>query len=317
MNFIPRPDLPEPLVLALTESNKQYNDDLSLHLQGVDEDFDFQISVTSLNKSPRQLQLAKRHWNDITVDPLNELYFTLQGNIIHNVLENFAAGDQYVSETRLGTVIDIDGTKVYFHGQLDLYEKKTQTLTDWKYTSANSMLYPNDDYIWQLNCLRWLAWRSGKFPYKIKELQNVYLFRHLDKKWQSNPLYPKENAYVKKVEQKTRQEVEDWLFRRIRLHLNERNKPDDNLINCTEDERWVRDSEWRLYTKTVKGDRFKKTATAKGTKEEIDKFIKDNNLEHHQYELKEIKGFPIRCMSYCLGKPFCSQFKSEEYKNED
>lgn len=317
MNFTPRPDLPEPLVKALTQSNEQYAEELSQHLQGVEEDFDFQISVTSLNRSPRQLQLTKRHWNDVTVDPLKESYFTLQGNIIHYILEKCAAGDRYIRETRLGVVIEVDGVKVYFHGQLDLYDKETETLTDWKYTSANAMLYPSEDYVYQLNSLRWLAYKSGEFPYKIKELQNVYLFRHIDKKWQANPLYPQENAQVKKVEQKTRYEIEEWIKDRIRIHLNERNKPDDQLAYCTDDERWIRDSEWRLYTKTVKGDRFKKTATAKGKKEEVELFIKQNNLAPQSYQLQEFKGAPIKCRAYCLGRDFCSQYKEEKDNHED
>lgn len=312
MKFIERPDLPVPLVKALTESNSKYFEDLKEHFDGVEEEFDFQISVTSLIKSPRQAQLTKRHYNDVTTDPLKECFFTMQGSIIHYVLESYAGGDEYVREARLGSIIEIDGKRVYFHGQMDLFEKKTATLTDWKYTSANSLLYPNEDYVYQLNALRWLAYKNESFPYKIEKLQNVYIFRHLDKRWMDNPLYPKENAQVKDVPMKTRAEVEEWLHHRIRLHLNDKDKEDDQLSYCTDDERWMRDSEWKVLTKTVKGDRFKKTADYRGKLEEVNAYIKQNNLQAGQFQLEEKKGTPTKCNGFCLGRDFCNQYKQTQ-----
>lgn len=362
MKFIDRPDLPVPLVKALTESNSKYFEDLKEHFDGVNEEFDFQISVTSLIKSPRQVQLTKRHYNDVTADPLKECFFTMQGSIIHYVLESYAGDGRsddeirmelirnlmeesknediddaydsymvkeiediltsplvkfhtrksdYIREARLGSIIEIDGVRVYFHGQMDLFEKKTATLTDWKYTSANSLLYPNEDYVYQLNALRWLAYKNASFPHRIEKLQNVYIFRHLDKRWMDNPLYPKENAQVKDVPMKTRAEVEEWLHHRIRLHLNDKDKEDDQLSFCSDEERWMRDSEWKVLTKTVKGDRFKKTADYRGKLEEVNAYIKQNNLHAGQYQLEEKKGTPTKCNGFCLGRDFCNQYKQE------
>ena len=68
MNFIDTNDLPYSIKEAIKRQVATYNDSVALHLEQAGR-FDIHLSVTSLNKSPRQLQLFRSHNKEIVVDP--------------------------------------------------------------------------------------------------------------------------------------------------------------------------------------------------------------------------------------------------------
>lgn len=331
MKFIPRPDLPLPLIEALTDAHVQYQVEKMEHMKDAPE-HDFELSVTTLTRAPREYQLFLRHHDEVTVDPLAECWFSLQGNIIHYILDKYAKkNDRFIAETRIGKVIEVRGVRVYIHGQLDLYDKQNKELTDWKYQSATAAMYEKPEYHAQLNILRWLAYNNPEFPHHIETLQNVKLFRQLDVTKMSMEGYPKENAQFDPIEKWSKKKVEKYITTRATMHLMARDALDDNLPECSDAERWIRDSYYKVYTllKSSKEKRFRKTASFSGSYEECKEYIEQLGVvapepisdEDQKRGIKEVvsdgvklvcvKGKATRCISWCSISGFCNQFRKE------
>jgi hypothetical protein len=306
MKYKDRPDLPVPLVNALVDSNREYYEEKKLHLNDAPE-HDIELSVTTLNKPPRQMQLFKRHHNNIVVDPLDDWY-ALQGRIIHYILQEYAKEERFVVERRIGRVFNIDGVRVYIHGQLDLYDSESCELTDWKYTSATSVMYDQPDYEFQLNVLYYLA--RTELKWRIDSLQNVYLFRHLDKRLMSKEGYPQENAMHLPRRKLGKTEIEDKIEERIRVHLNARNLDDKDLPECTLDEKWQRGNLYKIYELLKSGERFKKTASFSGAYDAAQAYIKEKKFQGNQFQLRKIESMPLKCVDYCKVKGYCNQYKT-------
>lgn len=310
MNYLEDDTIPGPLWAALVDSSKEYGDEVKDFMSG--KNYFHATSVTALNKPSQASVLEKRHSHEMWVDPVKDLWHSLLGNIVHFVLEKYAAKDpSYISEFRLGTEITVDGKKCYIHGKFDLYNKDTFTLQDWKLTSAQNMLYPKTHYELQLNILRYIMIKNG---YKVKHLEDIYLFPHLDKTKMNNPNYPKRNVLPVKVEIMDLADVEKHIKERMSVQLTEKDKPDKELTPCTDEERWIRDSFWGLYTRLKSGPvendgkrRFSSRLATRGdSKSEMIKWRKANGHKKEDVLYKEFKGLPKYC-SYCRAAPFCRQ----------
>lgn len=318
MKFTTRPDLPEPLIKALTQSDNDYIADKETFLFHVNEPHDFEISATQLPKAPRQIILFKRNHKYIEIDPLRN-WFVLQGNIIHYILEKYAPA-HWQTEVREHCIVTVDGKKVLLTCKYDAYDTKEHILYDWKYVNAFSMLYPKDDYEFQLNVGYYMLSRKGM---KIKHLKNVYLFRHRDKGYEGNPLYPIEDALVKDVEIWPIDVTEKKIKERIRIHLKNKELDDTKLDFCTDSERWIRGNEWKVYKRTKpkkKADppgEFSSRATFSAlTEQECIDWLEENK-QTEETKIREIKGEPVLCRD-CQVVAFCNQRQKEleEISNE-
>ena len=186
-----------------------------------------------------------------------------------------------------------------------MFVKEIYDLTEWKYVSAMSAMYDNPDYEFQLNALAVLV--KNVLGWKVSSLQNVKLFRHLDKSKMSMGGYPQENAMWVPIPmwsvEKTKAEIEN----RVRRHIASSHLNDNELPECTDDEKWQRGETIKVYEKLKSGERFKKTASFSGSREEANEYVSKKKLFDNQYLIKKIKGRPIRCLDFCPIKDFCNQ----------
>ena len=313
MIYLPDDTIPAPLYDALTESNKEYGKELSEFMAGR-EDHEHSSSVTALATPTQKALLIRRHSKDIYIAPLKECWHALLGNIVHYVLEKHAAKNlSYMTEVRMDCSITVDGIKCLLHGKFDLYNRDTFTLQDWKLTSASNMMYPKDAYEMQLNVLRFILMRNN---YRVDKLENIYLFPHLDKAKMNMKGYPQTNALPVDVKLKPISEVEKYIKNRLRVQLTESKKEDRELTPCTDEERWVRNSYWAIYTRKKGGkkgvlqDFSSRAASRADTKKELIEWRKANNHEKENVEYRHFKGTPIAC-SFCQAKVVCKQYLKE------
>lgn len=316
MRFVNDPDMPLPLKMALRDSNNKYKDDLSSFL---DEKLNGEhsgtnhISVTTLIRSPRQVQLIQRHSKDITYKEL-DFWFTMKGSIIHYILEHYSP-KSWMLETRLEVYRVINGKKVMIHGQLDALDQddpKENVLWDWKFISG-AYIADKPEHKLQLNALAHIAKEKGYN--NIKSLRNCYLIERLDPKKASDPLYPTKEYLIKEHELMPSKDIESWITTRAGIHLNEKDTPDKDLPFCTDEERWIRSTTFSIYKRK------------KGTKKEPVQDFSSRALAHsdsmgdaHEWlsvnpqteEIKivEQKGYPRAC-DYCKASPFCNQRQRE------
>jgi len=313
MKYIEDPTMPKPLFDALVESSEEYSSESKKFLSSV-KGKDFVMSVTALNKPAQQAELIRRNYNDIYIHP-EKAWHSLMGNVVHYVLEKQAAGNpRYMTEVRMGADISVNGKTAHIHGKFDLYDREIFYLQDWKLTNASNMIYPKTAFELQLNVLKYILESKG---YKVKGLQDIYLFPHLDKTKFNNPDYPKIHAKTVDVPIMPRKEIEEYIKSRVRSQLTEREKPDKHLTPCTDEERWVRGSFFVGYERKKGGKKgeiqeFSSRASVKSevSMDELIAYRDSKGIEEHDFWIKEYKGEPKAC-GFCKGAAFCHQRQHE------
>lgn len=143
------------------------------------------FSATTLLKTPRQVQLQRRHATEITEDVIDRVW-SLLGQAAHSILEKHGS-DTSMTEERL--YAEVFGRRI--SGQVDHYHNKC--ITDYKVTSVYTIIYGSRIHEWteQLNCydektevLTKDGWKYFKditkldaiFSYKPETKQSYYQF---------------------------------------------------------------------------------------------------------------------------------------------
>lgn len=338
MRFKDSPEIPLPVLKAL--KSDAYRESLEAHFKDLPPNikgkFSHTMSVTTLARSARQVQLTLRHANEILVDPLERRH-ALMGRITHTILEeNKGPGD--IAEERLGIVYPLsikkrDGVEVipyWVHGAADLYNYQTGELDDYKTPKTGSLKYGKGDYHAQLNILAYIWRKNGR---KVTSLWNIYL---LLKDW--NPQYVREDdpdheypkSWIVKdpIPMWSDEKCMEYLTERLTKHYLNESRPDDDLDHCDDEELWRSDPLYKVYKLEEDGQR-QKTAKYNGPSKEIaqqtmealseaeKKKIIDKNGEKKKpkpesdlvfpkYELVELPSSPRRC-AFCDVRNRCSQ----------
>ena len=222
-------------------------------------------------------------------------------------------------------------TPVYLHGAADVYNRKEKRLEDWKFTKAEAMAYSKDDHHAQLNVLAYI-WRHNGRP--VSQLRNTYLFRN----WESRHVkegspYPTSRIRVVDVPLWDEHRTKFYIENRLLSHFGNEKRSDDALDFCTDAERWVRASTYRvLKVDEATGEpqkMAKHTASsrmeaedriAELLEEDWQKVLEKNNklkspkpegsLKRASFVVQERKAAPLRC-SYCEASKFCNQRRNE------
>jgi len=281
------------------------------------------FSITDLIKPVQVTQLTRRHDSEITKDPRENIYSVL-GSAVHDLLErvgNLNPDESEMIEERLFTTIE--GVKI--SGQIDLhttYDSKNHILTDWKHTKTSAIKFEKLEWHQQLNCYAHLLRQHG---YEVSSARICAIFRDwsfagINGKYKVSTEdgtkivckrtkdYPDWGCAIIEIPLWPDEEVEKYLKERVALHKAAENLSDEELFECTPEERWRRDT-WRVR-KTgavrAKGNRsnFKTEAEARAYLEEMGP----------EFELSSRPGVAYRCLAYCAARPFCFQLKREGFE---
>lgn len=247
-------------------------------------------SVTELEKSPREYWLTNRHNNEIYID-VSEMLYMLLGSAFHEILDKGKTENQlteeYLTHTFQGKILS---------GTTDLYEN--ESIKDFKTTSVWTMIYDSRSEGWekQLNCYAYLFRAAG---FVVNHLEIIALFKDWSRsKSKYDPRFPQASM--------ARVDVALWPQERIEAYINERigqieackSLADKDLPFCTDSEMWRKEAVYKcMKPGAVKSKKnFDK-------KDEAEAYCKENNLT-----LLEVPGECTKCLNYCYGAQFCSQF---------
>jgi hypothetical protein len=313
MQFKVMEGLPSPLEAALKGAQYEYSKDRKEFLAGLAGQYDIEFSVTDLTRPTKQLWLGRKFNDDLVIDLVKDNFYSLLGSVTHWILQRYAPS-YCIVENREYVIFTINGLRVLVHAQSDLYDPKTYTLDDYKVTSGWSFLYEKWEYEVQLNINKYI--RETRYPdQRIDKIRNIYLFRHLDKGAQErNPEYPRDNIAIKNFKPWARSVTEAKIKELVLAKLSHAKTKWQSLPDCTDDERWIRDTKWSVYKR--------KKQAKKG---EIPDFSSraaahfDNEAEATTYadfcgeetKIKKKVGEPKRCIEFCAVAPFCKQFQDE------
>ena len=248
------------------------------------------ISTTSLVSPPRIFQLKKRHGNQVHED-VSDCIYRLLGQNTHHILERIKDHD-CIKERRF--YADINDWRV--GGQIDLFEHKTATLSDWKVTSVYSVLNGlKPEHEQQLNINAFLMRQNGL---EVKKAQIVNLLRDWSKYKAKEHGYPKCQVMVQNVPLWSN--PAEWIEARVKLHQEQESVSDDALLPCTPSEKWETETKWAVMKKGQK-----KALRLLGTLEEAEDWMDKNNKGNY---IEERPGEAKRCSSYCDINAYCSSY---------
>ena len=189
------------------------------------------------------------------------------------------------------------------------------TLSDYKVTTAYVLQMDETikpEWECQLNLLAYLI-KTNKPTAKIKGLQTVAIVRD----WQRtqarmDPLYPQAPVVVLKVPLWSLKRQEAYLRERVRLHREAEmlHAIDMPLPECSDEERWVRDTTWAV----TKGE-GKKASRVYDTEAEAEA---DLSQRKPGYIVIHRPGKAVRCDgNFCGVAEWCDQWQRQRPKERD
>lgn len=293
-------DRVEPLKNALLNSVEEYSEVRRRFLSQFNYDEEF--SVTDLTRPIQQFWLYKRHKKEFVIEPLKDNWHSLQGSIVHFILENYAPKYCLVEE-RQHCFFTINGKRVLFHGCPDLFDPHSGRLTDYKYTSAKSVCYEkNDAYEFQLNANKYLLDGAGHY---VKSMTNIFLFRDRNKRdAEQYEGYPLENAQELVYEPWDRGATENQIISKITELL--KHKDSEELPECSAEERWNRTARWKIRKKKKGNKEWMKNAWKSASSYE--EAVALSHTAEEETHIVFSPGSDTRCEDYCHANRFCKQY---------
>jgi len=280
-------NLPDPLYRALADDT--YDKGSS----------DF--SATELLDPPQIRFLKNKHWEELETDALS-LTHTLDGKLVHSILEDYADPSRYIVERRFYAYVD----EWKIGGQVDLIDTKTGTLSDYKRCSPWAVVFGKPEWEQQLNILDYLA---RKNDIEINSLEIVAWY----KGWNSkealrNESYPNEEIQALPQRRWSEEEQRAFIQARIADHVEADN---NGPRSCTSEEQWRKQEQWAL----MKHGRKSAIRVFDSREELFDWASSDYCNEEGDiappFYVDHRPGEPTRCLHYCPVREVCQQYAEE------
>lgn len=255
------------------------------------------VSVTGLIGPPRIRILAKRHKEKLVQD-VSERVWALLGQAVHSVIERANTGPStHLSEQRFHWEVSTPGGFVKLSGAVDDFDPASGTVTDWKVTSAWTIVFGDrtEDWERQLNCYAHLLRNAG---HSVNALEVVAILRDWSAKdAREKPDYPQIQVVTVPLKLWPAEEATRYVEARCELHRAAEGLPDALLPLCSPEERWARPAKWAVMkpggTRAIR--LFDSHADARAA-----------SLAMPGTVLEERKGEDVRCKGYCSARSVCS-----------
>jgi hypothetical protein len=268
-------------------------------------------SITDLIQPPQIIQLKKRHKEEIakqTVE-LHKMLASFKGTAIHNhfdkmlnrvALRNPKSG--YSLEVRLWD--RILNRKVT--GQYDCYRTRQKILYDFKTTSVwKKILEGFTDYERQLNYYTYLLSIDG---YDVKKLRIIAWYMDYDKNRKYSKGYPNEPVEELPMKLWTPKQQEDDLKLRLRVHIENEQRPDHELTPCDKEDRWEKPTKYAVWKKGNEKKRYGKATRVLDTRKAAENYIKKKK-KPKEFFIEKREGERTRCEHWCSVAFKCYQYK--------
>ena len=269
---------------------------------------DSDISVTTLIDSPRIRLLREKKKDEMTKDVV-DMIWPLFGTAVHHILESAEDPENVVKEERLyAKVLDW-----VLSGALDHQEvlpDGTVQITDYKVTSAWSVILGKKEWERQQNCYAWLIENSEDGKNRFRKVSNIRICAVL-RDWQRRKAefdkdYPQSPVMIVDLPLWSEAEREEYVYGKMHEHQEAQANYDlfDKEQLCTPEEQWAKPDTWAVKKKNVK----RALRVYETEQEAIDFTILSKGIdliiEHRKGELTRCQG------NYCGVSEFCEQFNS-------
>ena len=262
---------------------------------------DKQYSVTSILNSTREVML-KRRYNDEIEQDVSDMIWALMGQGLHAIMQNYKEQDDELTEEKLIVELD-DGYKL--SGIFDLYSAGQKLVTDYKTTSVWSVIYKSNYEEWRKQLLIY-AWMLRKLGFECDRGQIIAMMRDWQKsKAQYDVNYPQTQVQVFSFEFADDDFgfIEKWIKERFEELKKYENVPDEELPECSAEDRWN------------KGNTY--AVKKKGNKRALKLYDDLEQAEIHvsqspdELELEVREGEDTKCLSYCSVNKWCPYYQKK------
>lgn len=306
--------LPQPLVdVAETTING--------HPRMADNEF----SVTELLKGTKEIVLARRHFDELSID-VQQSFNLWDGTAIHALFEKASHAYECLAEKRFKLDLGVwsESLKGYFlSGSPDYYDPSTATLIDYKTTKVaaydrHSTLV-DEDWLYQTLVYTHMLRNAG---YKVEHIIIVAMMKdHSAIKAETTSGYPKYPIQIIDYSHLVNNgefdaDMKGYYVNKVQEVLNMRALSDDCVPPCTSSERFENE-DWAIMKKG------QKKAFRAGFTSESEAYLALETFDD-QTNLSVVHraGDPKKCRLYCSCAPFCNFYKQhmesrQEKKSEE
>jgi hypothetical protein len=199
-------------------------------------------SGSQLPKSPRAVQLGKRHDHEIVIDASERLW-SLLGRAMHNILEQSGPANALKEQ---GLMIIINGAKL--SGTPDLWTPitaKEGDLDDYKVTGAGAMAYDKPEWEAQLNTYEYMINAHGFTcrSLNVRAILRDWMIHKLVANPQGYPAIPfQTRTFTSWGQERQKAYIEE----RINLHQTAAELATKDLPRCTKEELWQKGETWAV-----------------------------------------------------------------------
>ena len=263
------------------------------------------FSVTGLFESARYYWGMKQiRQSDVSL-PISDDSIAFLGTILHTGMEAIIKDNpNYMTETRLNVnVTGSDGQVYVLSGEFDAYDKRTNTMIDYKSTVSggwNMRHKKEKKWMLQLNIYRKLF--DIHYGYAPKHLQIIgWITDWRKNRIMSDPLYPRSMFPVHDVPLMDPNEVRDYIQLRINDIIQYKDVDIKDMPYCSEENRWQNETTWKIIKLNKDGtDPAKPRAVPGGVFTEDEEGAKAFlATKGSGYRIKQYKSDPTRCIDYC------------------
>lgn len=280
-------NLPQPLVDALSR-DYEYKDK--------------RYSVTSMLKGYKELLLTRRHFNEMTEDVSDSIWL-LFGTAVHQILEHAQEAADELKETKIHYEFPNGYT---LSGQQDLYSESLRRITDYKTGSVWKVMFGDwEDY--RKQCL-YYALLFRKIGFECDNAEIVMLLKdHSKRDAKTKEGYPEHPVYIKHFDftEQDFAEAEKEITEKFEMIDKLQNLPDDDIPECTKEERWATDEKWAVMKKGAK-----KALKLCASEDDAKDLLAKGTGDYVEYRAGEDK----KCNEYCAVKEFCNYWRERNGK---
>ena len=267
------------------------------------------ISITTLIDAPRVRLMKDLHADKMEKDVV-DMIWPLFGTAVHHILESADDPKNVQVEERLYA----DVANWTISGALDhqeVLEDGTVQITDYKVTSAWSVILGKVEWERQQNCYAWLVENSKEGANRGKTVSKLRICAIL-RDWQRrkaefDPEYPQSPVVIVDLPLWSKDEREDYIQERIDAHQEAQMFCDlyDQFPVCSPEDQWAKPDTW-----AVKKKGQKRAMKVHQSEDEAVKHANANTALKGNCEIEYRKGEKTRCEgNYCGVAEFCDQFK--------
>lgn len=236
--------------------------------------------------------LEKRYDNELEQD-VSDMIWLIFGSAVHNILEQ---ADEYnMTETRFEHEIT---NGYYLTGQIDLYNKDTFAVEDYKTASVWKIVNKDfDDWYKQGMMYAWLLLNNGYIVTKVRVHAMLKDWQISKARYDDN--YPKQAVYTYEFDVNTRMlmEIEDYIRARFKEIIAHEKSSDDMLPLCTAEERWQATNKYAVMK------------NSRQTAIKIYDTMEEAKTDPRGDYIQERIGEPRRCLDYCAVCNKCDFYK--------